>query len=190
MPIVKREPGFEIVRILLIYVLLLGGIGCTPAEGQTQAFLTQRRINDYSAALEKCRRSLLVSPGLRKQGETLPAYILRIAARLPGEDSAGYLKRENSYIDILQEASDSTASARVVPALKDTSAANVTLWKRAARDLGYLPKRMAQVRSAEGSASVQPAAQHGGPAPALATEMLTTIQLVIDAFSNLRDARP
>ena len=188
MPIVKREPGFKYVRSLLVGALLIGGIGSTSAAGgQARNPITQRRLNDYSAALEKCRRSLLDTPGLRNPGETLPLYILRIASRLPGEDSAHYQKRENSYVDILGEAADSTASARMVPALKNTSAANVTLWRRAVRDLGYLPKRMVQVRSSASSVS----AKSGGPAAkALASEMLTTLQLVIDAFANLRDARP
>jgi hypothetical protein len=96
---------------------------------------------------------------------------LRIAARLPGEDSAHYQKREDSYVEILAEAADSTASARVVPLLRNTSAANVTLWRRAA-------------------ASGVSAKSNEASAHTLSLEMLTTLQLVIDAFANLREARP
>jgi hypothetical protein len=171
------KPGLITCWIILTYA----------SNSQHASYLTQRRVNDYSAALERCRRSILVSPGLRGQIEPLPAYISRVSARLPGEDTYHYQIRVRSYIAAIEAAAESTASARMLPTLKNNSVANLSLWRRAVRDLGYLPKRIVQVRSAEQSAIHDPGAS---TAKSLASELLITIQLILDAYSNLRDARP
>jgi hypothetical protein len=188
MPVVNVQGVGNGMRGLVVSTLLFGWFCCAAAsEAQPAGHVTQRQINDFAASLERCRRTVVVAPGLRNPGETLPAYISRVAARLPREDSSSYHVRVKSYIDALAAAADSTASARVMPALKDVGAANSSLWRRAARDLSYLPKRMVQVRTAARAVFTNPA----GAAPqALASEMLTTLQLVLDAYSNLRDARP
>jgi len=185
--VIIRECG-NAVRLLLVFAVLTGGVGCAAAsEAQPAPSITQRHINDYSAALERCRRKLLIDPGIRLHDEPLPAYILRISARLPGEDVPHYKTRLSAYVDALASATDSTASLRSLPALKSSSASNTALVMRASRDLSYLPKRMERVRLAAKAATANNGA---APAKALASEMLTTIQLILDAYSNLRDARP
>lgn len=184
----------QILACALVCVSLICGIGISHrAVAQGVPAITQRHLNDYAAALEKCRRALLEVPGLRKDKEPLPAYILRISSHLPGEAQAQYLKRVAGYVDTLDSACTSVVGAAVVPPLKNGSAANTALWQRAARDIGYLPRRMTHVRAAfrtaqkaAGHASIQDTAvQH-----AIGSEILQTVQLILDAYANLRDARP
>jgi hypothetical protein len=189
MQIVIYFPCFRrFMRCITVSTVLAGGIACgTIVSAQNASHVSQRRINDYAAALERCRRSLLVEPSLRTIGETLPAYISRVTSPLPHEDRPHYQSRLNSYIDALELAAESTVPARSIPPLRDSSSANSTLWRRAARDLGYLPKRMVQVRAMANTAFSNPDAVRYH---AVGSEILTTLQLVLDAYNNLRDARP
>jgi hypothetical protein len=159
----------------------------TPAQSQATARITQRRVNDASAAIERCRRGLLETPGLRRKSEPLPAYLYRMAAVLPGENVAVYRSRCASYVEMLSRASEDTAFVREVPRLVDSGAANSGLWRRAARDFSYLPKRIEHVRNAWRAAS---ASQSAANTHAFGAEILQTLLLMIDADNNLRDARP
>lgn len=162
---------------------------CTcSSNASPAAHITQRHINDFAAALDRCRRSILETSGLRAPGEPLPAYLNRIVMPLHGETMANYRVRITGLIGALESAADSTQEARTVPALRNTTQANTALWRRTAKDLGYLPKRMVHVNSAWQSASKSKTPP--ADAKTLASEILQTLQLIIDAYTNLRDALP
>jgi len=171
-----------------LYTLMCLFLACSrAASAQSGPAVSQRRVNDYAASLERCRREILETPHLRLAGEPLPAYLARVCTLLPGEAKTAYLNRVSGYVRSVAIAVDSTESARVLPTLKHADSSNLALWTRAVRDLGYLPKRMTFVRAAWRGAELQTDPAHCSE---LATQMLQTLQLMIDAYSNLRDAEP
>ncbi len=181
---VKSAKHITLVVVCIAAVVCGNASRCRAQQGPA---VSQRKINEMAASLDRCRRTLIETPAIRQQGETLPAYIQRISAPLVGESKTGYLKRVSSYVRALARTANETASFRVPPTLKHADAANQSLWQRATRDISYLPKRMDHVAAAWSHAE-----QHTEPeqTKALATEILETVQLMIDAYTNLRDAAP
>ena len=148
--------------------------------------VTQAKINDYAAAIERCKRELLESPHLRIRGETLPVYMNRICGVLPAESRTQYLHRVAGYVRSMEHAVEATDGGRIVPTLVHADAANTAHWARISKDLGYLPKRMDHVRDAWRIAEHAP----DGNGAQLGSEMAETLQLMLDAFGHLRDAAP
>ncbi len=149
--------------------------------------VTQRQINEWAAALQRARFTLIEDTGLRQPGETLDAYLRRVAQPLPGEKSPAYRTRIEGYIGALAQATHATAPARHIPQLRDGSQVNRQTWQRATRMLSLLPARLLRLRGA------QQASQHpGGPesARSLEAELIQSMDVVLAAFSALRDARP
>lgn len=154
---------------------------------QSGPTIGQRRINDFAGAIERCRREILDGPGLRTVGEPLPAYLDRVCGMLPGETKSQYLKRVSGYVLSLSTATDATAECRMPPTLKNADPENVELWRRIVRDSGYLPARMAHVQKAWRAAEANADSPHY---KRLSAEVRQTLEIMIDAFSRLRDARP
>jgi len=150
--------------------------------------VSQAKINDYAAAIERCRRDILESPHLRNRGETLPAYMNRICASLPAESRTQYLHRVAGYVRSMEQAVEATEGGRIVPTLVHADAGNTAHWARISKDLGYLPKRIEKVRDAWRAA--EHASDLSTTGAKLGSEMAETLQLMLDAFGHLRDAAP
>ena len=69
----------------------------TPVSGAASA-VTQRRINEWAAALEQARWTLVEESGLRQPNETLHVYLYRVAQPLSAESPAQYTARIDSYL--------------------------------------------------------------------------------------------
>jgi len=170
------------VPALLCALSLIGA-----AQAQGVYYVTQHRINEMAAALDRARVALLEEPGLRQEGETLPGYLHRIAAPLPGEKPASYRIRIEGYLDALAQATDSTAPIRRVPALQEAGEANRLLWQKIARSVGYLPRRMVKLHAAWKETLSKPSAAGYST---LGAELTQTLTLMIVALNDLRDTRP
>jgi hypothetical protein len=167
--------------------LLAGLPALASAQRAGAALVTQRRINEWAAALERARFAIVEDTRLRQPHETLDSYLKRIAQPLPGEPPAAYDRRITGYLDALSAAVDATEPARRMPALKDESLSNRQVWQRAVRDIGLLPKRVRLLRSA------WQATWHllsGRSVHSFGAELAQTLDLVLAAFASLRDARP
>jgi hypothetical protein len=167
----------------LLCALFLSGA----AQAQGIYYVTQHRINEMAAALERARVALLEEPGLRQEGETLPGYLHRLAMPLPGEKPSSYRTRIEGYLNALAQATDATASIRRVPTLLEAGEANRLLWQKIARSVGYLPRRMVKLHAAWKETLSKP---NAAGFSALGTEMTQTLALMIVALNDLRDARP
>lgn len=178
--------GKIVIRLALCAAMLLG-MGAARAGAPAASRMTQRRINDIAAVLERGRRALLEEPHLRQPGETLPNYLNRIAGPLPHETPATYRTRVEGYLKALERVSEETAPARQMPALHSADAANQNLWRHAGRDLGYLPKRMTLTQAAWKLAQNRP---DPAAVTALGAQLDQTLQLILDAYARLRDAQP
>jgi hypothetical protein len=168
---------------VLLCALFLPGA----AQAQGVYYVTQHRINEMAAALERARVALIEETGLRQDGETLPGYLHRIAAPLPGEKPASYRIRIEGCLNALAQATDATAPIRRVPALQEAGEANRVLWQKIARSVGYLPRRMVKLHAAWKETLSKP---NAADYSALGTELTQTLTLMIVALNDLRDTRP
>ena len=166
-------------------------LGLAAAGAQTPAGFSQRRINETAGILERARRDILETPHLRQKGEGWPDYIRRVTAPLPGEKADAYRKRLESYLQILKQAGEASAAARQMPALHAADDANRKLWSLINQNLSGLPAHLSTLQTL-----VQQAAAPKAPgvdpkaSAALGTELVRTLQMLIDAQNALRDARP
>ncbi len=159
----------------------------TDVSARPPVGITQRKINDYAAAIEGCRQTIVDSTGLRQAAEPLPAYVVRVCMKMPGEGSNAYRARVGKYVEALEKVSYITASCTTMPALKHSDSANTKLWSRTVKDFGYMPKRMIQVEAAW---KVAQTGDNASKTAVIGKEILITLQLALDAYNNLRDARP
>jgi hypothetical protein len=167
----------------LLCALFLSGA----AQAQGIYYVTQHRINEMAAVLDRARVALLEDTGLRQDGETLPGYLHRIAAPLPGEKPPAYRTRLEGCLNALAQATDATAPIRRIPTLQEAGEANRLLWQKIARSVGYLPRRMVKLHAAWKETLSKP---NAASCSALGTEMTLTLTLMIVALNDLRDARP
>jgi hypothetical protein len=186
MSYMNLRPGSQIaVRIAAAALLTTLASSC--ASGQAPP-ASQRQINDIAATLERCRIALLETPRIRKARESLPDYINRFAAPQPQETGDQYRLRIGTCIKALEATAASLQSVKSVPPLAHNDASNRALWNRAVRDINWLPKRMTHVgvawRTVCAPGVTSSAYQQ------LASEILQTLRLILDAASNLRDALP
>jgi hypothetical protein len=175
--------------ILIGAALLSGSMPCTAQEkGKTPSPLTQQRINEFAAALDRAVRTLVDDAGLRHPQEPLPAYFKRIVVLLPTETPTQYGVRLEGYLRNLEQSAQATGSLRKTPPLQDTTPANQARWQRIVHTLSLLPARIKKLR-----AVYRRERSHKLPANAprtLAQEFHQTLILVLSARDNLRDARP
>lgn len=175
--------------LLWIAVLTVGGLsgsGQSPAE--SSSFLTQRRINEFAAALDHAVRTLVEDTGLRQPRERLPAYLRRIAVPLANEGPSAYRKRIESYLRAFEKAAQVTKPIRQTPRLQDTSPANQTLWEQTVRSARLLPDRVEKLRAVWKRERLRLA--EAQEASALGQEFYRTLQPTLTAREGLRDARP
>jgi hypothetical protein len=149
-------------------------------EARAPLPISQREINECAASLEAVRIVIIDSTGLRGKNEELKPYLNRVSAALPGEAPATYRERVRQYVQVIDDAARATKRIRVVLAISDQSLANATLWKRAARDAGYLAIRAKRTDLAGAT----------GDAKRLGHEFSETILVVLSLLDSLRDARP
>lgn len=152
---------------------------------------TQRRINEVAAAVEQVRRTMLDETGLRKPGESLSEYIRRIALPLSSETARLYRQRIDHYLALIDAATQALNTEWFAhrPALRDTSEANQTLWKRLIRTQGFLSARVVKTRRAWHPQSTNQKFDQKID-PKFDQELDATFQLVITASDTLRDLRP
>ena len=166
-------------------ILLLAATG-RRADAQPGRPTTQLQINDYAAAIERCRRELLDQPRLRQPGETLPVYLGRICSPFPGETRTAYLHRAAGYVRSIEKAVEAANPGKVMPTLVHADSANTAHWTRITKDIGYFDKRVEHVRAAWNLVEHSPDLK----ADKFSAEVLTTLQLMLDAYGHLRDAAP
>jgi hypothetical protein len=162
---------------------------------QSSGRLDQRRINEVAASLQRAHQVLIEETGLRREGEHLEIYMARIAAPLPGEAEGRYRDRIETYLTAIRSAEQATQAFRVVPALRDNSPANRTLWLNASRFLSDLPVRVSKTQAAWQNARLE-SARPKSPSekkPAfqkLGQELSETLRVVKNASDALRDVHP
>jgi hypothetical protein len=139
---------------------------------------TQRRINQTAARIEQALIDVLETPRLRRPGESVREYCLRLTAKQPEEVAAAHSKRLQSYADSLARGVPAETSNGKLPALDETSVANTARWQRLMRTFAYLPKRLTKLRAT--IRANQPTA----------SEFEQTLALLLAARNDLRDARP
>jgi hypothetical protein len=181
-----NKQNLQSLQRVVIGCALLAWLTLQTAAAQPGKPTSQRRINDYAAAIERCRRELLEEPKLRLPGETLPAYIARICSPLPGETRTAYLHRAAGYVRSIEKAAVAADSGKVMPTLVHADATNTAHWTRITKDIGYFDRRVDHVRDAWNRVEHSPDLK----ADAFSAEVLTTLQLMIDAYGHLRDAAP
>jgi hypothetical protein len=171
-------------------------------DAQSPGAFTQRRINEMAAALERAHDALVEETGLRQNGETLEAYLARLAAPLPGEKPDRRKARIDAYVAALAKATLATAPARRMPALRDADAENQRLWHRITQSLAHLPLRIRHTEAAwqreqkfaGNPKSVTPHVPlrltSGSSVNTLAVELSQTLRTLNEALDALRDARP
>ena len=174
---------FATPALTLLCALLL----CTTAYPQSAAYISQRHINEIAAVLEQTRNTVVEDGGLRHDGETLPGYLRRAAAKFPGEKPAQREARIEGYLKALAQATEATASIRRLPALQDDNETGRALWVRITRTVGFLPRRMVKLRAAWRDAIAKPTA---ATTDALGNELSQTMALVMVALRDLRYASP
>ncbi len=153
------------------------------AVGQTApAPLSQRRINEYAAALLTAESALLEAPRLRRPNEPLPAYCGRLVLPLPNETQARRGVRINGYFAALERAAAQTAEIRKSPPLCDSRPENQKRWQTIAAALAALPRCLRSLRADFQREKSAPAA--------LPTELVQTLYALHTAKESLRDARP
>jgi hypothetical protein len=177
------------VRRFLVAAALASGLTPCVAQGtaKTPLPLTQPRINEFAAALDRVVRALVDDTGLRRPQEPLPTYLNRIAIPLPKETPSQYVSRTEGYLRSLEQASQATAPLRRLPPIQDTNPANRARWRRLTHTLSLLPRRIAKLRAAwkrESRHSPKPVPK------TLGQEFAQTLNIVLSARDGLRDARP
>ncbi len=188
-----RNPEPISLVFIAVFLVLLAGLPL-PGRSQPAATITQHRINELAAALERGRYALVEDVGLRGPNETLDAYLTRLIAPLPGEKPNRWKTRLESYVAALTRATEETATGRHIPALRDTGADNRRLWQRASQDLSHLPDRLTRLQAAWKDA--QKTANDGGKSPApgrpqpLEAQFAQMLRFLNDALEALRNARP
>lgn len=177
---------------LALLLSTLSGLAPIAARSQTVS-ITQHRINEVAASLERAHHILIEDVGKRLSGEPLPSYLTRLTAPLPAETPAQRKARVDSYITALAQAATQSASLRRMPALNDTSAGNRVLWQRAVQALNELPGCVSKLRVAwrhdQEKPPVKPGAQEK-PSEAFIPLLSRAVWLVTTALGNLRDAQP
>jgi hypothetical protein len=163
---------------LLAYTMPIG------AQQSVGPPLTQRRINEWAAALLRARSAIVEETGLRRVGEPLNVYLIRIAHPLPGENPASRQRRLTGYVDALAAAVQATAELRRLPELHAADPANLQVWQRAVRDLAQLPDQVHRLREAGLAASTL------RPSRRFDLQLTECVALVLGAFAALRDAQP
>jgi hypothetical protein len=169
------------VTILYLTACAAQGTAKTPPP------LTQPRINEYAAALDRAVRTLVDDTGLRQPQEPLPAYLNRIVVPLPKETPSQYVARIEGYLRSLEQATRATAPLRRLPPLLDTAPTNQARWQRLTHTLSLLPRRIAKLRAAwkrESRHSPKPVPK------TLGQEFTQTLDMALSARDGLRDARP
>ena len=173
------------ILIHLIAVLILNPQrGSGPAAGGA---ISQHRINEMAAAFLAVRREILQSDRMRMQGETLPAYCLKITKPLPAENTKSYELRLKDYEWSLKKLDTAKLILPLLPKLQNTSPANIAIWDRIYRQLKYLPDRLQKVHKAIDLAKKK---HDGISMNKLGSELLLTIQLDVAVYDLLRDALP
>ncbi len=160
--------------------------------------LTQRRINELAAVLQRARLALIEDTGLRRPQEPLPAYFSRIVGVGYGEAAPARVARIEGYIAALARAAQDTASIRQVPGLRNNDAANLQCWQRAVHALTLFPTRITKARAAwhdlrrEETRNWQSSKMEVVAAPyrRLGAELTQAVELLLVAYNALRDARP
>src|SRR5579871_6667911 len=172
------------------------------AGPQQSAPLTQRRINEYAASLQRARLALIEDTGLRRPQEPLTAYFARIVAACPGETAQTYAARIRGYVAALLMAAKETTPLRAMPALGDNDAANREQWLRTVKALRLLPLSIGQARATWQRLQKQtpPVNRQDRPSSNLAidsvagrrlgAELTQATELILVAYNALRDARP
>lgn len=161
-----------------------------PAAAQSgPVSLTQRRINEIAAALERAHYALIEGTGERHSGELLPEYFARLMAKLPQETPAQHKARIERYLDALTRVTAASAPLRRLPALSDNSAGNRQVWQRAVQALAELPALTAKLR-AEWPHELPKLSTPAVKPDSFDSELARAVWLVTTALSNLRDAQP
>jgi len=172
--------------LLALQVLVCGRVS---AEADRAQRLSQRKINEMAAALETARLALIEDTGLRRPGEPLAAYFDRVIQPQAGEPLVACALRVQGYIDSLSRAADATAAGRHLVAVDHTGTANRLSLRRAAQALSLLPVRVDKLKRAARHASQT---SHFGTVSYhhwLGAQFNETLELVLAAYSALRDAR-
>lgn len=194
--------------ILLLMLTMRNGICLaqmhtvlTPVSGAASA-VTQRRINEWAAALEQARWTLVEESGLRQPNETLHVYLYRVAQPLSAESPAQYTARIDSYLAAFAKATAATLSVRRMPTLLDNSTANQIVWQRAVRAISLMSGRVRKSQTTwtrtrklilQKSSGVQGTKKtffDTAGSNVLGSELEQTLGVVLEARSALRDARP
>ena len=122
--------------VLAAAFMLTAGLACGQAPCPV---MTQHRINEMAASLDQLHRSLVDDPHLRLPGESINAYCLRMASKLPKESPAEWQNRQALWQRLVLSAARATQCLRTAAKPHNTSAANLSLWASAttaARALG------------------------------------------------------
>ncbi len=153
------------------------------AVGQKTDIGEQRRINELAAILQRPQNALSDSKNIRKEGETLESYMIRLLTRGQDETEKGQNLRIEGYVLALKNTSEEAKSWQRPAKRDDSSVGNLKLWSLIWKAIDALPVRV------EKTQSVWKRLKSGKTAP-LGVELsasLRTLKIGIDA---LRDARP
>jgi len=172
--------------LCLLWVFLVA----LPAAAQNSpASLTQRRINEIAAALERAHYQLIEGTGARHSGETLPDYFAHLMAKLPQETPAQHKARIEGYLAALSRVTSASAPLRRMPVLNDNSARNRQVWQRAVQALAELPGYTSRLRT-EWPHEAQKLSSPAAKPDSFDSELAHAVWLVTTALSALRDAQP
>jgi hypothetical protein len=172
--------------LLLAAVCLLWRRSGVMGQAATPS-LTQRKINEMAATLERARLALIEDTGLRQAQEPLPIYLNRLVLPQSGEARVAYNARIEGYLKALGRTIAATAPARHAIDPRHADAANRQCWQRATQALNLLPLRMDKLQRAWREAKER---DRTTGTVELGPELTQTLGLVIAAYSALRDARP
>ena len=176
------------IAAIVFHVALIGG-AARPATAQAKP-ISQTRINEYAAALLKVHRALIEDGDLRRPGEKLDDFMRRIVTGQPAESKDHYIQRLGSYFEALRSLRDRSKLCMAIPALHDTSPANVDRWKRAVGASTELPDRWERVRVAWTHADSGGTHELVRGPNGMAAELTKAVFTIKTAFEALREARP
>lgn len=158
---------------------------CIIIASRAQA-ITQRRINEMAATLQRAQKALIEETRLRKNNEYLDKYFARIALQLPGEKLDRYDSRIEGYLHSLSDAEKTTRELHAQPTLHDKSDGNRKLWEVVSVSLSSLPVKMEKLKlSWKQTKSVA-----SGKGSSLGAELTQTLRFIKTAYDALRNARP
>jgi hypothetical protein len=199
---VAQKTNFRLFPLLLsifcgllpvLYCLLPQRVTAEPMDGEA---LSQRRINELAASLQRARLALIENTGLRRPQEPLLAYFLRIVEIGSGEADQAYQARIKGYMETLTVAEKDTASLRTLPTLRHNAPANQRQWQQAIGALHLLPARIQKIRALwqalqqKERAQQQEQANRQSPYRRLGMEFTQAMELILVAYNALRDAEP